>query len=141
VGSFQEATKASADSSYEVRLALDTGDAVGTSGTYPWSTVRFGIKTPEGVLCVDGAEALLDSYTTSHHNCDDVLTIESGNIRYVIENPDSAVNIIDTETYERPASLSIYVDDVLSAGPLRLDTATCHETSSGDGLCRSGGPC
>jgi hypothetical protein len=141
VGSFQDATKASPDGDYTVRLALETGDGFGTSGTKAWYAFRLGIETPEGTICVTDEVALKEGYTGSHHNCGDVLEVTVDDVRYVIENPDSAADYVDPETWRRPGELTIYENDVQVGEPIRLDTVSCNDTSEGDDLCRSGGPC
>lgn len=140
-GSFQDATKASADGEYTVRLALETGDGFGTSGTKTWYAFRLGIETPEGTVCVTDEVALKEGYTLSHHNCGDVLEVTVGDVRYVIENPDSAADYIDPQTWRRPGELTLFENDVQVGEPIRLDTVSCNASSDGDGLCRSGGPC
>src|SRR5690606_23536704 len=63
-----------------------------------------------------------------------------GSTKYVIENPDSAIDYVDPEAFRRPSNLLIYENDVQVGGPIRLDTISCNEASD-DGQCRSGGPC
>lgn len=141
VGSFQDATKESSDGEYRLRLALETGDNFGTSGSYPWQPMRLAIQTPEGVICVDDSALLKQGYTTTHHNCDDTLVVMVGTARYEIQNPDSASDYVDPEAWRRPSTLTIYESDVAVGDPIRLDTVSCNDTSFEDGLCRSGGPC
>lgn len=141
VGGFQDATKESADSSYRMRLALETGDRGGTSGTVPWLPLAFGIETPDGVVCWSDESELEAGYTVSHHNCDDTLVLTDGDRRYEISTPDSASDYVNPEIWRRPSTLTLYENDQIVGEPIRLDTVSCNATSSGDGLCRSGGPC
>lgn len=130
-GTYQDATKNSADGLYSFRLALETADRFGTSGTRPWGAYRFGLVTPDGSVCVTEEAPLVDAYQVSHHNCEDVFTWTQGDLRYEVEHPDTAV--------DRPSSLTIYEGQTVVAGPIRLDLAECHFSSLGE--CSSGGPC
>jgi hypothetical protein len=78
---------------------------------------------------------------TTHHNCMDVLTIIVGDRKYVIQNPDSAIDYGDPNVWRRPASLTIFSGATMIAGPIRLDTVACNKSSETDARCRSGGPC
>jgi len=140
VGNFQDATKASSDRRYRMRLALETGDRIGTSGSYAWSAFRFALETPEGVVCVTDEAALATTYVNTHHNCADVLTVTAGDRRYVIQSPDSAIDYGDPTVYRRPGTLTIFSGAQPIGAAIRLDTASCNQASA-DGKCRSGGPC
>ncbi len=141
VGTFQDATKESADGEYRMRLALETGDRFGTSGTSPWGPMRLAIETPAGVVCLDDAEVLAQGHTVTHHNCDDTLIVTVGTTRYEIANPDTASDTVDPEAWRRPSTLTIYESDLAVGDPIRLDTVSCNATTFDDGICRSGGPC
>jgi hypothetical protein len=141
VGSAQDATRASADGKYKVRLALETDGRTGTSGSHAWAAIRFAIETPEGTACVTDEAALAMAYKGSHHNCMDVLTVDAGGRRYVIQNPDSAVEYGDPTKWRRQGSLSIFMGATMVAGPIVMQTSKCNQGERGDGLCRSGGPC
>lgn len=140
-GSYQVATKASADMKYRMRLALETADRFGTSGTRAWGAYRVALQTPEGNVCVSDENALASAYQGSRHNCSDKLTVTMGNKRYVIDNPDSAIDIVDPSTWVRPATLTIFVNNQMVGAPIRLDTVACHASSGTPVQCRSGGPC
>jgi hypothetical protein len=139
VGWFQDATKASIDKRYRMRLALDTGDRVGTSGTFGWAAYRLALETPDSVVCVQEA-ALANAYQVTHHNCMDVLTVVVGDRKYVIQNPDSAIDYVDPNAWRRPATLTIFVGAQPIGPAVRLDTTSCNLAGL-DGKCRSGGPC
>jgi hypothetical protein len=141
VGSFQDATKESADGSYRMRAALETADRIGTSGTAPWFPIAFGIETPEGVVCFNDESELQTGYSLSHHNCDDSLVLMDGDRRYEISNPDTANDYVIPDLWHRPSTLTIYENDQIVGEPVRLDTVSCNASNFGDGLCRSGGPC
>jgi hypothetical protein len=134
-GSLQVATRASTDGRYRMRLALETGDRGGTSGSYAWEAIRFGIEGPEGRVCVDEA-ALAGAYKGSHHNCSDVLTVTAEGRRYVVQNPDSARDYTDTSKWRRLARLTVSTGSTMTAGPIELATVSCDR-----GSCTSGGPC
>lgn len=133
VGTYQDATKVSMGGEYRFRLALETADRFGTSGTVPWLPYRFAIDTPDGSVCVTEETALMNAYTGSHHNCDDTFSWTDGALRYEIGHPDTAV--------DRPSSLTIYEGQDVIAGPIRLDLETCHFSNGPNDECRSGGPC
>jgi len=141
VGAPQDATRASADGKYKVRLALETDGRGGTSGSYAWAAVRFAIETPEGTVCVSDEAALAKAYVGSHHNCMDVLTVEAGGRRYVIRNPDSAIEYGDPTRWRREGSLSIFTGTTMVAGPIAMQTIKCNKGDRADGTCGSGGPC
>ncbi|MCG5051462.1 MAG: hypothetical protein KA712_00730 [Myxococcales bacterium] len=121
---------------YRMRLALETAGRFGTSGTRPWSVYRVALQTPDGNVCITDESALGTAYQGSRHNCSDKLTLTVGSKRYVIDNPDTAVDVVDPTTWGRPATLTIFVNNQSVGGPVRLDTVACH-----GGICGSGGPC
>jgi hypothetical protein len=142
-GSFQDASRATADGRYRMRLALQVPpDTGGTSGTFPWRAVRVGLVTPRGSICIRAGGPAQPTYTVSHHNCKDVLQIPTDTgLRYVVENPDSAFDYLDHTKFRRVAKLSAYAGDQLGEGPLTFETVVCHRGGSPGGLCGSGGPC
>jgi len=140
-GLYQVATKASADKSYRMRLALETADRLGTSGTKPWRAFRFGLETPTGNVCITDEQALLDAYQVSHHNCSDVMTVAVKSVRYVIEQPDTTVDYENLSLWTRPGTLKVFVDDQMVGNPIRLETVSCDRTPDPEGRCHSGGPC
>jgi hypothetical protein len=135
-GSSQDATRASADGKYKMRLALETADRGGTSGSYAWAAVRFALQTPDVSICVTDESALASAYMSSHHNCMDVLTVSSGGRSYVVRTPDSAVDYVDKTKWRRDGSLTISMGGAMTAGPITLLTTRCNSAT-----CNSGGPC
>ncbi|HEY0715767.1 MAG TPA: hypothetical protein VGF45_23995, partial [Polyangia bacterium] len=84
----QVGNKATADGRYQVRLALEyTPGMIGTSGTKPLRAYRFGIVTPEGIVCVSDEATLMNAYKVSHHNCDDTFDLTFQGRRYQITQP------------------------------------------------------
>ena len=140
VGAFQDATHASADGKYLMRLALETDGRGGTSGSYAWAAVRVALQSPEGSLCLTDEAALASLYKGSHHNCMDSLTITSGNTRYDLANPDSAADYGNKTVYRRQASLIVTRDGVRTP-TVALPTTKCNTSDRSDGACFSGGPC
>jgi hypothetical protein len=140
-GASQDTTRASADGKYKVRLALETADRGGTSGSSAWAAIRFAIETPEGTVCVSDESALATAYMGTHHNCMDVLTVNAGGLRYVIRNPDTAVDYTDPTKYRREGSLTIFMGATMVAGPITMQTVKCNKSSRAGGICSSGGPC
>jgi hypothetical protein len=135
-GGTQDATRASADGKYRMRLALETADRGGTSGSYAWAAIRFALETPDGNVCVTDEAALASAYVGSHHNCMDVLTVTSDGRTYVVRNPDSAADYADKTKWRRDATLTISTGGAMTAGPVTLSTTKCNS-----GGCTSGGPC
>lgn len=132
-GRYQVATKVDMAGDYRFRLALETADRFGTSGTVPWLPYRFAIETPTASVCVMDETELAAAYTGSHHNCEDAFSWTDGALRYEIEHADTAV--------DRPSSLIIYEGQAVVAGPIRLDLETCHSSNGPNDECGSGGPC
>jgi hypothetical protein len=141
VGASQIATRASADGKYRMRLALETADRSGTSGSVGYLPVRLGLETPEGRHCLTDESILKSTYKGSHHNCNDVLTVEAAGRRYVIQNPDSAIEYTDQTKWRRLARLTVFSGATMTAGPIEMPTVSCDRSSFADGKCRSGGPC
>jgi hypothetical protein len=131
VGSFQIGTKASADGKYRVRLALETGNRFGTSGSQPWAAFRFAIETPDGNLCVKEEPALAQAYKGTLHNCGDTFELTVAGRRYLIAYP-------DTDPSRPQSSLKIFMGTTMVAGPIGLANGACM---AGVAQCRSGGPC
>jgi hypothetical protein len=140
VGAFQDAEKASLDTTYRMRVALETGDRLGTSGTYAWLPIRLGLQTPDGIVCITDEELLAAAYTGSHHNCGDVLSFSDGGRDYTITSPDTTVDYVDPTIWVRPSMLTISEGAETLVGPLRLDTTVCITPNVNDN-CSSGGPC
>jgi hypothetical protein len=127
----QIATKRSADGKYAVRIALEYPPGrVGTSGTFPWSAIRFALVTPQERLCIQDETMLQAPYRGSVHNCNDVFTITSNGVTYQLKHPDT--------TPERPATI-LSITGAAAVPPMTLATVTCQSQSSGQ--CLSGGPC
>lgn len=123
------ATKSTADGSVRMRIALDTEDRMGTSGTLGWGLIRLAIEVDGVVTCITDRSAL--AYTTSHHNCSDKATGKSGTTTYALTAPD------------RP-TVTLTIDrNGTTAGPYTLTDTTCTMMwSPGVPItCRSGGPC
>jgi hypothetical protein len=140
-GSWQDATKASADGAYRMRLAIETGQRGGTSGSYAWGVYRFALTTPTASVCITDRAMLAQAYMGSHHNCMDVLTVTAGGRRYVINGPDTAISFVDQTRFRRPATLTVFEGATMVAGPITMATVACNSTGAPDGKCRSGGPC
>jgi hypothetical protein len=129
---FQTGNKTSADGKYRTRLALETADRIGTSGTKPWVAFRFGIETPEGVVCVKDEAALVTAYKASRHNCTDSLDITAEGRRFLITNP-------EIDPTKPKSKLTIFMGGTMTAGPIELTNGAC--TTTNGGICTSGGPC
>lgn len=129
VGAQMIATKSTADGRVRMRIALDTEDRGGTSGTLAWGLIRLAVEVDGVVTCITDRSAL--HYSGSHHNCDDTATGKAGTTTYSLVAPDRATA---TLTIESNGS---------SAGPYTLtDTACAMWWSAGAQItCRSGAPC
>jgi hypothetical protein len=135
-GSFQLATKISADGTIRMRIALETGTRFGTSGTYPWLPIRFALQTASDGLCITDEPLLARSYRGSRHNCTDVLDLTLTDRRYEIRAPDTRA----APPARTTSTLSIFDGSTLIQGPTVLTPATC--TTQLPALpCTSGGPC
>ena len=130
-GDHQTATKASADRSVWARLALETGDRFGTSGTKPWGLIRLGLVTGDARVCIKDEAMLATAYKTSHHNCMDSLELTVDGVRYRLEAP-------DTDAARANTTFRSFRGANMTAGPTALPTVSCTARS---GQCRSGGPC
>jgi hypothetical protein len=129
-GSWQISMRENVGEPLRLRLALETGDRFGTSGTYPWAAVRLALEIDGSVICLDET-ALAGTYHGSLHNCADVLRFEYGELTYEIEAPD----------VPKTADLTVLSSETVVRGPITLSTTECD---GGGGLsteCRSGGPC
>jgi hypothetical protein len=134
-GSFQLATKVSADGSVRARIALETGTRFGTSGTFAWLPIRFALQTPEARVCVTDEVVLAAGYRVPvRHNCADVLELTIDGRRYRMLSPDTRVPV------RTVASLSVFAGASLERGPLPLETTSCTSHVLG-APCQSGGPC
>ncbi|HEY0710813.1 MAG TPA: hypothetical protein VGG33_28670, partial [Polyangia bacterium] len=131
-GAVQTGNKASADGKYKTRLALETADRVGTSGTKPWVPFRFAVETPEGVVCVKDEAALVAGYKGSRHNCTDSFEITAEGRRFLITNP-------EIDPTKPKSKLTIFTGATMTAGPIELTNGAC--TTNQGGTCTSGGPC
>jgi hypothetical protein len=125
VGWQMVATKSTADGKVRVRIALDTEDRMGTSGTYGWGMIRLGVEVDGVVTCITNRANL--GYQGSHHNCSDTASATSGTTTYSFVAPDRS-----------PASLTINSNGTIM-GPYTLTDTEC--TYWGMPRCGSGGPC
>jgi hypothetical protein len=123
------ATKSTADGRVRMRIALDTEDRMGTSGTYGWYLIRLAVEVDGAVTCITDRSFL--DYTGSHHNCSDTATATAGTTKYSITAPDRPTATLTIET------------DGATTGPYTLsDTACTMYWSAGAPItCRSGAPC
>jgi len=141
-GGFQDATRVSPDGKYRMRLALETADRGGTSGSYAWQAIRFALETPDGNVCITDEAALANAYAATHHNCMDVLTVSSGGRTYRIDHPDSAADYANPMVWRRDATLTVLMGATTIAGPMTLQSTKCNAANrTGPGACTSGGPC
>jgi hypothetical protein len=131
-GTTQISTRVNAAEGVRLRLALETADRFGTSGTVPWGPVRLGLEIGGQLICLDEA-ALAQAYTGSHHNCMDSLAFDHGGQRYEIAPP-------DTSAERQVATLIVRSGNTVVRGPIQLTTSTCTGNLPA-GTCRSGGPC
>jgi hypothetical protein len=130
-GSSQISTRENAGEQIRLRLALETADRGGTSGTYAWGPVRLALEIDGTLICLDEA-ALAGTYQGSRHNCDDVLSFDHDGKTYEMVPP--ASRGVEGTT------LTVSSNGSVVRGPLTLDGVECV----GGGLstdCRSGGPC
>ena len=129
VGVQMIATKSTADGRVRMRIALDTEDRMGTSGTYGWGPIRLAVEVDGVVTCITDRSLL--RYTGSLHNCGDTATATAGTTKYSITAPD------------RPTATLTIEADGATLGPYTLtDTACTMFWSAGAPIsCRSGGPC
>jgi hypothetical protein len=124
VKSSQVATKASGDGKIRVRLALETGDRLGTSGTVPWDLIRFAIEASGATTCITEDAQLV--YRGSLHNCNDKASATAGDVHYEMAAPDRMTT-----------QISALMGSTVLWGPITLQNVTCIP----DGKCTSGGPC
>jgi hypothetical protein len=135
-GSFQLATKMGAGGGTGIRIALETGRRLGTSGTVPWLPIRFALATASERLCITDEAALEAAYRRTTHNCRDVLDLLAGARRYEVQFPDTRLS----GPARTVAILSVYAGSTLIQGPTSLTTTTCA-TQLPALPCTSGGPC
>jgi hypothetical protein len=123
------ATKSTADGRVRMRIALDTEDRMGTSGSLGWGLIRLAVEVDGIVTCITDRSAL--SYTASHHNCNDTATGKSGTTTYALTAPDRSTVTLTIDRNGTPA------------GPYTLTDTTCTMMWSPTVplTCRSGGPC
>lgn len=129
VGAQMIATKSTADGRVRMRIALDTEDRMGTSGSYGWDLIRLAVEVDSVVTCMTD-RTMLD-YTGSHHNCSDKAIAQSGTATYTVAAPD------------RPTATLTIESNGTARGPYTLTDTTCTMSMS-PGVpitCRSGGPC
>jgi len=123
------ATKRSADGRLRVRLALDTQDLFGTTGTMPWRLVRLGVEVDGAVSCITEPAQL--TYVGSHHNCSDKASATSGRWSFELRGPDRST-----------ALLTVREDGTVVHDTVELTDESCSSTTPiGPETCRSGGPC
>jgi hypothetical protein len=135
-GSFQLATKASADGKVRMRIALETGDRFGTSGSYAWEPIRLGLEVDGTNVCVTSEAELAAAYTGTRHNCGDALDITVDGRRYLIRNPDTRTGAVGRDM----TSVSVFMGTATVLGPTMLTTSSCTTKITGMS-CLSGGPC
>lgn len=129
VGTQMLATKKSADGRIRVRIALDTADRGGTSGTMGWGLVRLGVELDGAVSCITQPSQL--SYVGSHHNCLDKAGATAGAMTFELEDPDDG-----------STSLTVRKDGTVVHESVVLTDESCSSsTPIGPQTCRSGGPC
>jgi hypothetical protein len=127
VGAQMVATKQSSDNRVRIRIALDTEDRMGTSGSYGWGLIRLAVEVDGEVTCIKDRASL--KYTGSHHNCSDKATATSGSTTYSLGAPDRS-------------STSITIAGSGAAnGTWTVTDTTCSMAGSFTAECRSGGPC
>jgi len=129
-GSSQISTRSNTAEKVELRLALETADRFGTSGTVPWDVVRAGLLLDGELICLQEAQ-LKDAYMGSHHNCADSLVLTVGSRRFEIAHPDAP----------NASTFTLFVADTKTRGPLNLTTTECVQGGGASKECRSGGPC
>lgn len=123
------ATKKSADGHIRVRIALDTADRGGTSGTKGWGLVRLGVDLDGSVSCITQPSQL--SYVGSHHNCSDKAGATAGAMTFELKDPDDG-----------STSLTVRKDGAVVHESVVLTDESCSSsTPIGPQTCRSGGPC
>jgi hypothetical protein len=132
MGSYQVGTKGSGNGQVRYRLALETADRFGTSGTKPWGAYRFAIETPSGNACVTDMNALATAYKTSHHNCMDRFEITVGGRRYLIEAAP------DFDATRQNARVSVFEGATAVVDKVQVMQSACTGSTN---PCKSGGPC
>jgi hypothetical protein len=130
-GSWQISTRENAGEQIRLRLALETADRGGTSGTYPWGPVRLALEIDGTLICLDEA-ALAGTYRGSRHNCDDVLSFNHDGKTYEMAQPASRG--------VEGVTLTVSSNGSVVRGPITLDGVECVGGPVST-ECRSGGPC
>lgn len=129
VGTQMVATKSSSDGHLRIRIALDTRDMIGTSGTYPWALIRLGVDRRGTVACITDAAEL--TYSGSHHNCTDKASASARTMTFDLTAPDRSAS-----------SLTVREGGTVVEDSVLLENTTCTMSSPfGPVVCRSGGPC
>jgi hypothetical protein len=111
-GWFIRTSKRSADGKVQFRMAVETADRFGTSGTSPFAMVRFAIVADGKTACLTSPPA--GAYKVTHHNCKDTATITVDDRRYEISDPVSLVTPI-----------SAFAGATQLWGPLPLSETSC----------------
>jgi hypothetical protein len=132
----QISTKSSADGKVRFRVALESGDGAGTSGTIRWLPFRLAIETPTARVCVTEEAALQAGYEGSRHNCSDQLVVTVDASRYQIDAPDTDLR----GGPDQASSLSAFSGATRVLGPVPLTNVTCTSNAPSK-ICASGGPC
>jgi hypothetical protein len=130
-GDHQTSTKVSADGSVRLRLALETADRFGTSGTKPWGVIRLALIAGATRICIKDEAMLAGVYKGSRHNCTDTLELTVDGTLYRIEAP-------DTHPDRNEATFRALRGGTMVSGPTKLPTTSCTARS---GACQSGQPC
>jgi hypothetical protein len=118
------------------RVALETADRLGTSGSKGWLAYRLGIETPTARVCITSEATLATAYTGSHHNCEDRLVVTADGKRYEIDHPDTE----SRNGLGRASTMSVFTGTTRVLGPTSLTNVTCTANTPSK-TCTSGGPC
>lgn len=99
-------------------------DSFGTSGTTPWLPDTFAVAYETGTLCVRDAASL--SYTSSHHNFDDVLTATNGARTWTFRQ--------EREDYDQPTRWTVSASEGGSSvlDPVELTLVECRVLGSNE---------
>lgn len=131
-GTSQISTRENAGEQIRLRLALETADRIGTSGTYPWAAIRLALEIDGTLICLDESE-LASAYMGTHHNCSDELSFDHDGRSYEIGSPDSRGL--------EAATLTVSSGGSVVRGPVTLTATECVAAGGVSTECRSGGPC
>jgi hypothetical protein len=130
-GDHQTSTKVSADGTVRLRLALETADRFGTSGSKPWRVIRLGLIVGDTRICIKDEAMLATAYKGTRHNCTDTLEITVDGTLYRIEAP-------DTHPDRNEATFRALRGGTMVSGPTKLPTTSCTARGA---MCQSGQPC